>query len=337
MTVVVRECVTPEEFAAAREALHGSDAVTGTLEAAELSPENLFYKHGLSQAFVALQDGNFVGRIVASIDEDLRESNVGHFGYFESAHDDAIASGLLAAVEKWLAANGRGIIHGPVNLSILRGYRFQTAGFDRPPFPGEPRNPDYYPQLVKQAGYKEEAGWASWDIPGYKLTLWRLLQLLQRPTIKRLLASGYGVVPVNMEQLESELLKLHPVLMQSFARNYGFTYVNPDEYVQIERRLKYIPGVRAFYLIDPNGDVVGFSFGYSNDGTAVLHTFGIEEKHRGKGLAYLIFAHAIKTMKQDHVREAVGALVKDGPSHYARLGKPGRRYAVYSKEIKREK
>ena len=81
--------------------------------------------------------------------------------------------------------------------------------------------------------------------------------------------------------------------------------------------------------------VVGFALGYIHEGVFVQHAFGIKRKHRGRGLAYLIFAHAMTLMRQNRVREAVGALVKVGPSHFARLGRPRRRYAIYAKELNR--
>jgi hypothetical protein len=59
-----------------------------------------------------------------------------------------------------------------MNLNIYTGYRLQMTGFDSAPFPGEPRNLEYYPALMQNAGYEVHATWRSWDMPNeYDLAL----------------------------------------------------------------------------------------------------------------------------------------------------------------------
>ena len=114
----------------------------------QLGADSLFYRHGEARLFGCYRNGKLVGRVVASVDHDLPDQEVGHFGYFEACSDEACAEKLMQAAEKWLREKGKSRIEGPINLNMLAGYRFQTKGFDTQAFPGEPRNPDYYPALI---------------------------------------------------------------------------------------------------------------------------------------------------------------------------------------------
>jgi hypothetical protein len=123
----------------------------------QLGADSLFYRHGDTRLFVCHQDGQPVGRIVASVDHDFPHQEVGHFGYFEACPEKACTEKLIQASEEWLREKGKKRIEGPINLNILAGYRLQTTGFDTPAFPGEPRNPEYYSNLLGSLGYREVA------------------------------------------------------------------------------------------------------------------------------------------------------------------------------------
>jgi GNAT superfamily N-acetyltransferase len=330
--LVLRRAASPSELVAVRQTLRGADPVTAAAEAAELSDRNLFFRRGEAQGFVASIGERHVGRVIASVDAKLG-GGVGHFGFFECVEDAEVAGALLQAAEGWLAEHGCRVVHGPVNLHVLRAYRFQVSGFARSPFVGEPRNPSYYPELVQAHGYLPHASWGSWDIARHKLLLWRGMQMLQRRKLQRLRAAGYHLEPMDLERLDAELARLHPLLMDNFSDNYDFSPIPLEEYVQVEQRLALLTDVNASFLLDSAGQLAGFSFGYRSGRAAVLHTFAISREHRGRGLPYLIFEDALSTVGRLGLHSAIGALVKHGPSHYARLGPPHRRYATYVKEL----
>jgi GNAT superfamily N-acetyltransferase len=288
-----------------------------------LDSQDPFFSHGEAQRY-SIPGAS----LVVSVDYHLPDPSIAHFGYFECL-DGVDPAALFAAASAWARARGKSTLHGPVNLSVLRGYRMQTAGFDRPEHPGEPRFPRYYPHLL--AGFTEVATWSSWDIPRHKLLLWRAIQQFQASKVRALRAQGYRVRAIDVTRLDEELRLLHPLVMESFAGNYGFAPVSVEEYVYVERHLRDTPGGRAYFLLDPAERLVGFTFGLRDRACAVLHTFAIAKAERGKGLAYFLFAHAMEVMKKDRVRFAIGALVKQGPSHYSRIGRPSRRYAVFAR------
>ncbi len=92
----------------------------------QLGPDSLFYRHGETRLFACYKNKQLVGRVVASVDYDLPDQDVGHFGYFEVSPDKTCAGILMHASEEWLKEKGKKRVEGPVNLNMLAGYRLQT-------------------------------------------------------------------------------------------------------------------------------------------------------------------------------------------------------------------
>src|SRR5213079_3649489 len=68
-----------------------------------------FYQHGDAALFLARQNGEVVGRIMASDDPNynaIHRSNVCCFGHFESVQDRQVAAALFDAAFAWLRTKG---------------------------------------------------------------------------------------------------------------------------------------------------------------------------------------------------------------------------------------
>ncbi len=69
-----------------------------------------FYQHGDAALFLGRQNGEVVGRIMASDDPNynaIHDSNVGCFGQFECVDNDNVAAALFNAAEGWVRRKGR--------------------------------------------------------------------------------------------------------------------------------------------------------------------------------------------------------------------------------------
>jgi GNAT superfamily N-acetyltransferase len=241
----------------------------------------------------------------------------------------------MQACEGWLREKGKQRIEGPVNLNMLAGYRVQTAGFDTQAFPGEPRNPDYYPGLLESVGYRETALWNSWDISSWALLGLRIIDWLKRSTRKATRARGYRVEVLRTDRLEEETRKIHRLVHQIFADNYGFSAIDLEEHIQMQgAAMDGSAQVRgAFLYHSTNPDPVGFSYGFYMGHTAIFHTFGVTRAHRGSGGADLLFHYGLQEARSEKASRAIGALAKEGKSKYERIGSPARTYAIYGKDL----
>lgn len=320
--------------------------------AQELSPDNLFFRHGEAAIFVAESEQGVVGRIVASVDHQLTDQQVGHFGYFEALNDPAVAQALLQAAEDWLRQQGKTQMHGPVNLSIYHNYRAQTSGFETSPFLGEPRNPDYYPALFEAAGLQAHAHWNSWDIPAPQMQM--MAAYMQQ---KGNQPSPYTLQTLASQPADKHLQDLHRVAMPIFAENYGFAELDFAEFQQVYAGLlmvfqKHPDLVGVFYegqepvafgFVYPdysgffeeiNGDVAGLAgFQAASTQQLVFHTFGILKAHRQSVIAYQMFNETFRAIAAYGFQHIFGALAKEGRSAYDQLGKPTRSYAIFAKDL----
>ena len=300
-----------------------------------LGPDSLFYRHGETRLFGCYKNGQLVGRVVASIDYDFPDAEVGHFGYFEVCPDKACAEMLMQACEEWLKDKGRKRIEGPINLNILAGYRVQTAGFDTEAFPGEPRNPEYYPGLLDSLGYRKVALWNSWDISAWAQRALRAVDWLQRSKHRATRSRGYRVEALRTDRLEEETCKIHHLVREIFTDNYGFSAIDLAEHMQMQGSAMdgsaTVTGAFLYHAADRNP--VGFSYGFYIGRTAILHTFGVTSEHRGRGGADLLFHAGLQDVYRKGGSTAIGALAKEGKSKYERIGNSSRSYAIYGRDL----
>ena len=130
------------------------------------SAKHPFYEFGSAQAFLAFRDGQPVGRILASDDpitNKRKGTNLGTWGMFECVEDLQAAKALLDAAYDWCHENhGREKILGPMTFSTNYDIGLQTKGFDTPPKIGMCHNPQYYSQIVKDAGAVKCQGLYAW-------------------------------------------------------------------------------------------------------------------------------------------------------------------------------
>ena len=301
----------------------------------QLGTDSLFYRHGETRLFGCYLNGQLVGRVVASVDHQFPDQDVGHFGYFEVCRDKVCADRLMQACEQWLKEKGKKRIEGPINLNILAGYRFQTAGFDAQAFPGEPRNPAHYPSLFDSLGYRKVALWNSWDISARALLALRTidcLKLLKRISTR---SRGYRVEALRTDCLEEETRKIHNLVHEIFTDNYGFSAIDLAEHLQMQGAAMdgttKVSGAFLYHVASRNP--VGFSYGFYIGQTVIFHTFGVTHSHRGTGGADLLFHAGLKDVQGEGVSTAIGALVKEGRSKFERIGGPAREYAIYGRDL----
>ena len=73
---------------------------------ATLNPKtNPFFLHSEVQNFLALRNGDLVGRISAIVDEnynDFQSQKCGFFGFFESINDKEVSRALFSTAAEWV-------------------------------------------------------------------------------------------------------------------------------------------------------------------------------------------------------------------------------------------
>ena len=124
-----------------------------------------FFQHGDAAKFLAVRNGQVVGRILASDDpryNEQNQTNLGNFGFFESINDQTVADALFDRATEWVRAKGRDEIMGPVMFSTNYECGMLIDGFDMPPRVMMPHNPTYYPELIENWGFEKNKDLYAW-------------------------------------------------------------------------------------------------------------------------------------------------------------------------------
>ncbi|MEM6429647.1 MAG: GNAT family N-acetyltransferase, partial [Deinococcota bacterium] len=180
--------------------------------------KNPFYEHARVTLFVALRDGQVVGR-VAVIDDDNHNATHGDnllfFGFFEATDQD-VATALMNTVEASARELGRSGVRGPANPSMNDGSGFQIDAFDTDPFIMMPFNPASYPSYVESLGYGKIKDLYAWYFDIQKPDVGGRISRIAARASKRY---DVTVRDVNMRNFDTELGLLKHIYSEAWEKN----------------------------------------------------------------------------------------------------------------------
>ena len=162
-TFSIRSVTTPQDqvdFLAVPAYVYRNDpywvAPIKSSTAKQFSEENSFFQYGQLQQFVAYQNEQPIGRVVAAVNNRLIEregQSVGLMGFFECIDDRNVGQALLDEATNWLKQQGMTAARGPIDLSTHNNCCFLADGFDSDPMLMMPYNPEYYLDIVTANGW----------------------------------------------------------------------------------------------------------------------------------------------------------------------------------------
>lgn len=112
--------------------------------------------------FLALENGEVVGRIQGIIQKDANRKNHEkrvRFNRFDAPDRQEIADALFKAVEDWAVKKGMDTACGPLGFSDLEREGLLIEGFDQLSTFEEQYNAAYYQKLIENCGYEKEVDW----------------------------------------------------------------------------------------------------------------------------------------------------------------------------------
>jgi GNAT superfamily N-acetyltransferase len=248
-----------------------------------------FYQHGDAELFLARQNREIVGRIMASDDpryNELHQSNVGCFGLFECTDNREVASALFEAASNWLRARGRNEIMGPIDYSTNYVCGLLVDGFEHPPTLLTAHNPSYYAPLIEKWGFVKEIDFYGWWFSDATAAAVRLRKLAARLQPRARFTIRHG----DMRNLPAESVRLRRIYNEAWRDNWGFVPFTEAEFAHLTAEMK--PLLRGDFtaVAEIDGDPIGFVIGLPDINIALqkingrLTTFGIPI-----GLAKLLY------------------------------------------------
>ena len=274
-----------------------------------------------STCFLAIRDGEIVGRIAAILNKDTNKfwkQEHARFGWFDVIDDLEVTKALIEVAENWAKAKGMKAIKGPLGFCDLDHEGMLIEGFDEMGTFATIYNYDYYPKHLEKLGFHKDVDWKE-----YQITMPD--QMPGRYARMAAIVSGkYNLHTVKFKKA-SELVKTYGAKIfklwnDTYNVLYGFAPLT-DRQVKYYIKM-YLSLARAdliSLIIDKDDNVVGmgiaipslskafqkangrilpFGFIYllkalrKND-IVDLYLMGIHPDYQGKGLNAIIFADLV--------------------------------------------
>jgi GNAT superfamily N-acetyltransferase len=230
------------------------------------SSHNHFFEHARWAAWLALRDGEPVGRITAQVDElhlQQHGERLGFFGMFESERDPAVAAALFGAAEDWLRSEGMEAVRGPLNLHINEEIGLLVDGFDTPPSMLMGHAPPWYGELIEQQGYGRER-----DLLAY-----RVRPDFEAPRVMaRLAERESGRVRVRTfrrRQLAEDAAIIREIFNDAWLNNWGFVPLAEVDWEETVRTLIWLLPDGYIQIAELEGEPVAFIVALPNLNEAI--------------------------------------------------------------------
>jgi len=278
--------------------------------------KNPYWKVASFMMFLALKDGESVGRIAAIIHE---KSNKAYFGYFDSIDEQAVVDALLQKVSEYIQKKGFTEYIGPINPGVNYELGVLISGYDYPPFFMMNFNPPYYAKLLENAG-------AKYDMTFYAYQLKCGINTKKIDRVNKLLISRYplNIKNINFKNYEEESKILCSIYNDSFAGHWGHVPFEKDEFVVLANSLRSILDKKLVFTLYLGSEPVGFilaipnmneAFQYFKNGKpsikGLLHAFqlgsrikwvkvmvvAIRKKYQHLGFASLLYAEMARRVE----------------------------------------
>ena len=326
--------------------------------------KNPMLNHCETQLFLLKDGREVIGRCSAFIDtlavEHWRQP-IGLFGSFEVINDQEAAYQLLNAARAWLAEKGMKAMRGPWSFASQE-WGLEIEGGDRQPVIMAPHNPPWYPRFFEAFGLVKGMDMVAYlaDMKaGYNLPE-RYLTLTDR------IQKRYGVTvrPVDMNQLEKDVMTIVDVSNRSICDNWGYYPVTAEEARALARDLKQIVNPEALLIAeDRQGEPIGFGLSLPDINPLLknlngrlfplgwlklllgvkkiqqyrMWALGVVPEYQGKAIDTLLYKATYEALKDIQVTMEINYVLENNDRMNNALLKMGvepiRRYRVYEMAI----
>jgi hypothetical protein len=253
--------------------------------------KNPFLAHAEVEMFLALRNGEVVGRIAAIDDSNYNQfhnSETGFFGMFECIDDVSVARPLFSAAAAWVAQRGMKQMVGPVNFSTNYECGVLVEGFDHPSVMMMAYNYSYYPKLYEASGFRKAK-----DLWAYASTTSLPPPEHAVEAAEKLKRQGVRVRPLRIPHLSDDVRAIKTIYDAMLEPQWGYVPMSDDEFEYMTARLRPLVHLRPelCFIVEYQGEPVAFSITFP-DGNGALKAAGGHLSRFGLplGLARMIWA-----------------------------------------------
>jgi hypothetical protein len=235
-----------------------------------------FYGHSDAEFFLALREGEVVGRI--ALIENKPYNSYHHvkqaqFYFFECVEELDVARALFDHAAEWCSARGLTQIVGPKGFGPLDGYGMLVEGFEfRPAMTMMNYNPPYYPEFMQALGFEKEVDFVSCYLSARKFQLPERIHRIAEWAAKR---SGLRVKRFSSKrELKEWAPRIGKAYNDTFINNWEYYPLTDAEIEYVLSEIITIADPSLIKIIIDDEDVVGFLFGFADVSAAIQRTQG---------------------------------------------------------------
>lgn len=235
-----------------------------------------FFEHSEADFFLAVRDGQVVGRICAGENKPFNEyhgTKKAQFSFFESVDDQSVVDALFGSVFDWARARGLDTLIGPKGLSPFDGYGIQVFGFEhRQMMTMMNYNYAYYPKLVETLGFEKEVDFVSCYLPSDAFKIPERVERIAERVLKR------GNLWVKKFKSKRELVQWAPRIgaayNKAFIHNWEYYPFSPGDVQYAVDNIFLVADHRLIKIILHDEEIVGFLFAFPDVSSALQRAKG---------------------------------------------------------------
>ena len=291
--------------------------------------KNPYFRHGQAQYWLALRNGQPVGRISAQVDKLYLErhgTDVGHFGFLDAEDDPATFRALLTTAERWLAERGMRRLQGPYNLSSNEECGLLIDGFDSTPMLMMGFSPPYVGQRIAELGLRKVK-----DVVAYDLEIPHEAPRHLKHAASRLADNDRITIrQLDMSRYESELHTIIDIFNDAWSENWGFIPFTEAEMRHAAASMKPLIRPDLVWLGEIDGEVASMAVCLPNLCEAIDGLNGEILPFGWMKLLWRLKVAGLKTgrvplmgLRKRHHRTAIGTMLLHALLEHLRTGMLG--------------
>jgi GNAT superfamily N-acetyltransferase len=241
------------------------------------------------ELYLARDGRRVVGRVAAILNHShnrAHDENVGFFGFFETIRDPGVVGALLETAEDWARQRGLDAIRGPVNPSTNYECGLLVEGFHRAPMVMMTHNPQWYAELVEDAGYAKAKDLYAYFSDVHGTSLDRLKKLGDRVKERN---PGLTTRGADLDHFDREVALIKELYNAAWERNWGFIPVSDSEFDILAGELKDLVHPELVRIAFVDGEAVGFVLSVPDWNPVLKQIEGVPWRHPITLIRHLLF------------------------------------------------
>ena len=211
------------------------------------------------QPFVAYQNGQPVGRVVAIINRHANEKwNIKcvRFAMIEFIDNLEVSKALLKTVEEWGRSKGMETMQGPLGITDFDKEGMLVEDFDMAGSMNTIYNPAYYPRHMEALGFEKEVDWVQIriNVPEEVPVKYARVAQYAREQL------GLRVVKLSNKEIYEKGYgkKVFDLLNEAYSEIFGFSELS-DRQVEVflDKYLKLIDKQLMPFILNEKDEVIG--------------------------------------------------------------------------------